>query len=214
MTARSLTFSHEPVFTESLAAALRPIYETSFPPAERESYASLAGNVAEGRYRLFVARQAGEPVGMAIVYPLPEVAAVYLPYMAIASLARSRGIGGRLFDFVAGELAAAGGATGLIFEVEAEADSPADEVEIRRRRIAFYQRHGASIIECAPHYRAPDLSGPGLVRFTLMWRPLAGPPGTPSGGRLRELVQAVLWHGYGLDSEHALVQAALRDLAC
>ncbi len=213
--ADSLSLGQETRLTPADARALRAIYESSFPPSEREDFDGLLASAAAGRRTLYVARLAGEPVGLASVRALRSVDGVgYLEYLATAANLRSQGIGGRLLTAIVEALRTGEQVAALVFEVESVEHSPPDEAEIRQRRIAFYRRHGAAVIECAPRYRAPDLAAPGEVHFRLMWLPLDGSASTPRGERLRALTRALLTEGYGLPADHPLVRAVLDDLAC
>ena len=47
----------------------------------------------------------------------------------------------------------------MIFEVELPEEADGEERTLRERRIGFYLRNGASIVDCAPRYRTPNLAG-------------------------------------------------------
>lgn len=197
-----------------LAAPLRAIYEANFLPSQREPFEHLMAAVEEGALCLLVAWLADEPVALAIIMPLEGTDVIYLSYIAVRSDLQSQGIGGHLLDHLLGLLRDEQRASGLLFEVESVDHSPPHEAAQRRRRVHFYERHGAAVVACAPHYRAPDLSGPGVLYYRLMWIPLAKAAAVPVGERLRTLVQALLAQGYVLPADDPLVQAVLDDLTC
>jgi len=209
-----LLIRYEKRIGPQLAAPLRAIYESNFPPSQREPFEHLAAAVEEGALRLLVAWLDDEPVALAITMPLEGTDVVVLSYIAVRSDLQSRGIGGRLLDHLIGLLRDEQHVSGLLFEVESVNHGPPHESAQRRRRVRFYERRGASIVACAPHYRAPDLSGPGVLYYHLMWLPLAEAAVVPVGERLRTLVQALLMQGYGLPADDPLVQDVLDDLTC
>lgn len=196
-----------------LDARLRPIFEESFPPSEREPFEELAAGIAEGRMRLFVARMDDEPVGMGVTIDLPANRAAVLSYMAVRGDLRGGGIGGRLLAQIASTLNAEG-TVHLLLEVESVDYAPPEEVELRRRRVRFYQRHGAQIIPCAPCYRVPNLAEPGVVYYYLMWLPLRRRARMPAGARLRRLVRAIFRRSYGLPPRDPLVRDVIGELIC
>lgn len=208
-----LVIRREECIGPPLGASLRAIYEANFPPSQRVAFEHLVAAVEAGDLHLLVAWWADEPVGLALFAPLEGTEAVVLEYLAVRSDLQSRGVGGRLLDHLIGLLRSKGRTCGVLLEVEAIHHGPPHEAVQRRRRVRFYERHGAAIIPCAPHYRAPDLSGPGVLHYHLMWIPLAE-AATPSGERLRALVQALLMQSYGLPADDPLVQSVLADLVC
>ncbi len=196
-----------------LEASLRAIYEANFPPSQRVAFEHLIAAVEGDSLHLLVAWLADEAVGLALFAPLEGTQAVVLEYLAVRSDLQGQGIGGRLLDHLIDLLRSEGRASGLLLEVEAVHHGPPHETVQRQRRVRFYERHGAVIVACAPHYRAPDLSGPGVLYYHLMWIPLAE-AAVPSGEQLRALVRALLVQSYDLLPNDPLVQAVLADLVC
>src|SRR5258708_10862925 len=102
------------------------IYETSFPPEEREAAEDLLAAVESGDLDCHVARQDGALVGLAVTLRLRAVPVSYLEDLAAAPALRGRSIGARLLD--ASHLAAA---VGTVFEVERPEDAAGDERALR-----------------------------------------------------------------------------------
>jgi ribosomal protein S18 acetylase RimI-like enzyme len=189
---------------------LKAIYLKSFPPSERDAFPKLVQHVSEGRGCLFTARLGGELVGFAVTMPLPRTDAHFLQYLAVAPRFRDRGIGSKLLGTVRQRLRRAGDASGLILEVEP--DDRAPRKALRKRRIEFYRRNGARIVECAPHYRAPGPAGQGALDYMLMWLPFRGTAETPCGAVLRRLVRSIFVYGYGCHADEPSLRAVLRGL--
>lgn len=183
------------------------IYEESFPPSEREDADHLLARIAAGGCLGLVAESEGEIVGLAVLGELPVAGVRYLEYLAVSAGRRGAGIGGRLLG-----RATALGRIGTVWEVEPVASANDGERELRRRRVAFYERHGAVLVDAAPGYRAPAMDREGSLPYDLMWLP--GPDGPPrlEGDLLRAVVRALLTSGYGRPEDDPLVSDVLARL--
>jgi hypothetical protein len=193
------------------------IYETSFPPSERDETADLVASIQAGERLCFLARRDGVVVGLAVVFRLNEPSVAFLEYMAVAASERNAGIGGSIFTQLQTDLRADGeDPVGILFEVDPPEEADGAERVLRERRVDFYLRHGASVVECAPRFRAPNLSREDeTVNLTLMWLPLAGgAPTELAGSFLRRCVEAVLTESYALGRDDQLVREVVDELAC
>lgn len=204
-------------FDTPARARFASIYEPSFPPAERDATDSLLTSIEAGDRTCDVALLQGDIVGLAVTKPFRIPGTAALEYLAVDTARRDQGIGSLLLGNLGARLDKAAGTTtrGWILEVEPpNASEDSAERELRLRRIGFYERNGASIIECAPLYRAPNLERPGTLPYILMWLPTNHPKGAPTGGFLRDLVAAVLTESYELEPGDPLVGQVLDDLTC
>jgi ribosomal protein S18 acetylase RimI-like enzyme len=192
------------------------VYEQSFPPSERDDTRSLMASIARGERLCFAASESGELIGLAVVLPLTTAPVALLEYLAVDAPCRNRGIGSRLLRHMSKALPGhAARLQGILLEVEPTETEDQGERGDRLRRIAMYERNGARVVDCAPRYRAPDLSTEGhTLRYTLMWLPLQGGPGIARGALLHDAVRAVLTEGYGLDPSNGLVEDVVDELAC
>ena len=180
----------------------------SFPAEERDEPGHVLASIEAGVRRCFMAHSAGRLVGLAVVLPLRTASAVLLEYLAVDPLARGGGLGGELFERVVVDLHAADSPPdGLIFEVDPPEEAAGDERQIRLRRIAFYERHGAVLITGVGTYRAPSLTGSGEVPYRLMWRPVK--VDLPDTSHLLQVIRAVLVEDYGCSPQSPLVQTVL-----
>ena len=186
------------------------IYESSFPEGDRDPTMDLLDAIAAGERRCTVAVVDGRLAGLAIFYQLAGLEVEYLDYLAVDPARRSQGIGSRLLDRVVAELQPS--RLGLFFEVEPLAGSAGAERALRQRRIDFYLRHGARLVDCAPGFRAPARGGP--LPYTLMWRPLGDQRPRLEGDLLRRSLVALFRQAYDLDASDPLVREVLAGLAC
>lgn len=193
-------------------ARFADILVDSFPASERDEPDQVIANIEQGRRRSLFAYDDNVLVGFAVFLDLPAVEVVLLEYMAVTGDARGRGIGGLLFDAVVAELAHEEvPCAGLVLEVEAPYGASGDEEIQRKRRISFYERHGALVVTAAPAYRVPSTMGPEALPFLLMWRPMAA-SGALGGALLRTVVEAILVVGHDLDAGDPFVASVLAEL--
>lgn len=197
---------------DALTGHIRPIYLDSFPPEERHNFDDIVAGIQAGRLWLFTAERAGRLAGFAITMPLRGANVHLFDYLAVAEEARGNGVGSALIQALVDALRADGGVSGLLLEVESdEASLPTDRA-LRQRRIRFYERHGASVIEAALSYRAPNLAGPGSVPMKLLWLPLRPGAGAPAGPMLRDVIIRLYQQGYGRPLDDPLLQEVLNGL--
>ena len=198
-------YSLEPVETLSPAAmtGLRRIYEEGFPPHQRADFAAVTTERQEGELALALV-SGGQPCGFAVLRPLHGTGRAFLRYFVVAQARRGQGLGGLLWEKLTARLRDAG-FTLLVFDVE-DPDEPAcgpDQARLRFRRVAFYQRHGASLLPVtgyrAPH-AAPETSG--WSPMLLMTAPVSGHPAPPDPGQARVIVEAVYRFRWELEPEH------------
>jgi GNAT superfamily N-acetyltransferase len=197
----------EPV--EALSAAdldqVRRIYAGGFPPQLRASFASVTAQRAAGEDALALLCD-GQPAGFALLRTLGETGWSYLRYFVVDQQRRGQGLGGTMWDELTARLRAAG-QTLLVFDVEDPAEPGCDPAErrLRERRIAFYQRHGASLLPVSG-YRTPPAAGTEWAALLLLAAPLS--PGAADPGRqARAIVAAVYQHRWGLQPGHPQLTA-------
>jgi len=204
MSASSIHVTRTTELSPAHRAQFRAIYEASFPPAERENFELYAPRLAAGSRWFFGAFRADALIGFATFAPNIMPAIHLLEFLAVASDARSGGIGGQLLDAATRALDA-----DFLLEVESDDECADDERALRQHRIRFYQRHGAQIVT-ELNYRIPRTDGVGALPMKLMWLSPHGHP-MPRGAQLRECVQAIYSQCYALPREHPLRQSGFPD---
>lgn len=172
------------------------IYQSSFPPSEREPAEVILESLNKGGFAAR-ARRNDRTIGIATAQLLTDPPLIFLVYLAVEASQRSRGQGAQLLDYVAAmgqqRLQARGlSARALVWESD-RPELAASDVErlLSSRRLAFYRRNGGEIIE--PNYLQPPVDGIAPVPMLLMWRPIdaATPPNTAS------IVDAIYYEKYG-----------------
>jgi ribosomal protein S18 acetylase RimI-like enzyme len=214
MNLEDLTIQRATRLDEAWQASLSQIYTASFPPSERAEFSEFVKDIEEKRRDLYLARgHQGELIGFADIAILPSTKIGYGEYIAIALPHRNKGAGSKLFWHVMNDLKARN-LPGFVFEVEAEDEGPEEERDLRKRRIGFYRRNGAGIVECAPSYRMPNLSGGGTLGMNLMWAPLARQEENLTGQFLRDCICDIYSLIYARGPGDPLLQTVLDGLVC
>ncbi|MET9271213.1 GNAT family N-acetyltransferase [Kribbella sp. NPDC003557] len=186
--------------------AVRRIYLDSFPERQRERFDDLIGAIRAGDVDGWVQVDGETPVGMAIALRFASVDWYFLEYFAVDGSVRGKGYGTALLA----SLVEQAGVRRMIFEVEDPNDTTdPDEMAIRRRRIVFYQRLGARLID-GVDYVVPDVTGTGTEPLRLMWFDADGQ--NLDRATLETLVRALYVEGYGLPPSHTLLAAAVKSL--
>lgn len=179
------------------------IYEASFPANERESPEVVLKSVQRGTGMAFRFHCRGTTFGLATTHVLKEPAAVFLVYLAVAPAERKRGAGAALFQYAwqSGSDRLIGlnlQPAGMVWEVDpvpsigGEVD--AAEAEVRRRRIAFFQRCGGQLLP--QRYLQPPVDGIAAVPMMLMFLPAEGER-SPTPETVADLVKAIYFEKYG-----------------
>jgi ribosomal protein S18 acetylase RimI-like enzyme len=195
-------------------ARFRDLYESAFPPEERDDTDKLVEGLLDGSRPCLAARKAGDLAGFAVYSVLGETRIAFLEYLAVRPELRNQGIGAQLlqeFKRRIGERVPS--MRGIVFEVDPPDDATGAEAQLRARRIAFYERNGATLVTELPRLVVPNLAGPGTLSMLMMWIGFSPAPVTLKGAPLRECIEALFVHGYWLDPADPLIQQNLRAIA-
>lgn len=142
---------------EPLRAQLERIYNSSFPPEERENPDYIFDSSPDRE--VFVLRDPHDhsALGFASVLRVDDSIEL-LEYLAVSPNQRNSGIGGYLLEFVFDSLSRDGSRT-LFMELEKPESAGASHQAARR--IRFYERHGCKPVEWVPDYWIPNFRIPG-----------------------------------------------------
>jgi GNAT superfamily N-acetyltransferase len=193
----------EPVesLTAEGAGQVRRIYEDGFAAHLRADFDSLTTGREAGESALALV-QDGEPRGFVMLRPLGGSGWMFLRYFVAGQ--RGQGLGGIMWDQLMAWLRADGYPL-LVWDVE-DPDEPGTgpaEVEIRNRRIRFYERHRGRLLPVEgygnPH--GDDWTPMRLMAAPTPADPAAGLPGTPA------IVAAVYQYRWRLDPADPRVTA-------
>ena len=175
-------------------AAARAIYEASFPPSLRAPWSDLVEHRPDERFVVLIDGDGdAAAVGIALIRRLGDTGMAFVRYLAVDPTLRDRGLGTQLVAHLR-ETLRSDGIGVLLLDVEKPTGEHAEE---DRRRIAFYERSGLTLLD-VPGYAPPEHGETGeIVPLLLMGDVLDG--GAPlDGSRLDEAVRAVLVHRYGV----------------
>ena len=130
-------------------AGVRRIFEDGFAPHLRSEFGTLTSGREPGEIPLALVHE-GQPRGFVMLRPLGRTGWMFLRYFVVDQHVRGQGLGGIMWDRLMARLHADGYPL-LVWDVE-DPDEPGtgpDEVRIRQRRIAFYQRHHGRVLPIA-----------------------------------------------------------------
>jgi GNAT superfamily N-acetyltransferase len=190
---------------EAAIEAAREIYEAGFPAAVRAPFRDLVDTRPDERMQLLL-DEASQVLGVALVRDLGDTQWTFLRYFVVAAQRRGQGIGGRLWSALCRDLAARGRGR-LLFDVEDPDDAAADphEADERRRRVRFYRRLGADLVDPAayapPHHGE---AGTAAIPLRLLGADLDAKGGSRpldlDGPATEQLVAAVMQLRYGVNA--------------
>ncbi len=190
---------------DAVVAIYREAFEAPWemPVAALERFArERRGESLLGRGLALV--EAETAVGLALSGYLAAANLLHLKYLAVAPDRRGRGYGSRLLQAsaMAGESIARAvghaGCCGVLLEVEMpEGPPPTADRQLRRRRIAFYERQGA--IRTGIPFPRPPWAPAEQPDWEVMFLPGRTWSGTLDGPARRHLARALLVEGYHAD---------------
>jgi GNAT superfamily N-acetyltransferase len=204
-----------PLGQEALA-----IYEQAFPEAERDSVENIAASLKNtapetdvSHFRVLLDQ--GAVVGFSYFSSYKEYYLGYLKFIAVRAELRGKRYGPVLLQDALRQLRIDGRRAtgwpylGLILEVERPEAAENEEVRaLRERRIKFYQRNGAVLLENL-NYVAPSVA-PGQPSLPFHLMVLRAVPKYGMQRWLRpKAVTALLVEGYGEDPDSWFVHHAL-----
>jgi GNAT superfamily N-acetyltransferase len=178
-------------------AALEKLYEDRFPGELRAPLDDLL------RDEVAVLISAdGQPGGFAVTRALGPTGWVFLRYFAVA--ARGQGVGSQMWAALRQRWAHAG-YSHVMLDVEdpAEPGPEPDEVSIRDRRIAFYQRLGVELLPVREYLPPHD----DVPHRLLLLTAATGVAALPD---VRAVVEGVYEYRYGLAPDDPAVRHTLR----
>lgn len=204
-----ITVTQQSRFSTKHAEQFRAIYLDSFPPQERAEFSSLLESVARGGRWFFAATRDDNLLGFAIIVPRVASDVHLLEYLAVDVNARNNGIGGMLLQSVVAAIRDSQSATSMLIEVEPDDEGDDNERRLRVRRIEFYRRYGARVVEDATNYRVPLADRDGTMRMKLLWLPIVQNADVPRDDKLRECVRGIGEKSYGMrDDELSSMEIA------
>ena len=188
------------------------VYETSFPPGQRQGVEDIRAQVEAGTMELDETRdQDGRIVCMTVTEVFDRVGPKFLLacYTATPPDLRSLGIGSlhrrRLVDLLEAEHP---DHLGLFSEIESTREPGLDPQTLatRQRRLAFFARLGVRRLPVDYRFPSYHPDAPSL-RGELLWVPFAAP--ALDRDTLRGVLTRIYTEGYGLDPAAPFVSEAL-----
>ncbi|MFM9134947.1 MAG: GNAT family N-acetyltransferase [bacterium] len=174
-------------------AAVRSIYEASFPESLRSDWAEIGDPRGDEELLVLVD---GDAVGFALMRYLGATGYAFVRYFAVDESLRGRGRGARLMRGLVAVLEQRG-CHAVLLDVEDPDADPVHEEE-GRRRIAFYQRQGLALLPVAD-YAPPDHGSSGEQVALLPMGMALGAHPSLKGETLEAAITAVMRYRYGVE---------------
>ena len=182
------------------------LYLEAFPANERHPLAVIKSRIEAGDSKIYVGTLSGKVACMALMWYFKKINYVLLDYIAVGAEFRSLKIGSVFLEYLVKE-GIADGRT-MVFEVEHPAfgDNPAE----RKRRVAFYIKNGAYIIDDFV-YKLPPLDGKVPTEMMLMLYP-AQAIDSYSPDDVRSIVVSLYNELYGRDENDPLLLSFINTI--
>jgi GNAT superfamily N-acetyltransferase len=159
--------------------------------------------LAGGSYRLFAYAEGDDVRGVALVYFSTALRFAWLDYFAIRSDLRGQGLGSKLFrEIVQLAIDQDLKPDWLLFEVDDDYEGDAQREAGCRRRVEFYRRLGARLLENVPYKFPSAFAAP--IRMRLMAYQVRS-DATLSPDDLSKLVKEIFLNVHGRGNDDALL---------
>ena len=146
----------------SMPAAMKRLYERSFPAEERRPQASLDAGVSSGSIDLWLIQADGADIGFLTAHRLPS-GLTYIEQFAVEDSMRGSGVGSAALT-----LMGAMNQGPMVLEAE-----PAGANSMATRRIGFYRRMGFELWDDYKYIQPAYAPGLGTPELRLMTRGIA-----------------------------------------
>jgi GNAT superfamily N-acetyltransferase len=182
------------------------IYAEAFPANERHPAPLIAERVRDGLSKLYVASSDDEITFIALLWPLKTTDFLLLDYMATKATHRGKGIASAFLTELGKKLSN----SGQYLVMEVEDPKVGDRQNEKEKRVTFYKRHGAKVLE-GVRYLLPPLDGTSPTEMILMMFPEHS--GKEIGGPLiKSVIFQIYRELYNRQEDDALLGTFVHDI--
>ena len=182
------------------------IYAEAFPANERHPAPLIAERVRDGLSKLYVASSDGEIIFIALLWPLKTTEFLLLDYMATKATHRGKGIASAFLTELGKKLSN----SGQYLVMEVEDPKVGDRQNEKEKRVTFYKRLGAKVLE-GVRYLLPPLDGTIPTEMILMMFPEHS--GKEIGGPLiKSVIFQIYRELYNRQEDDALLGTFVHDI--
>jgi GNAT superfamily N-acetyltransferase len=182
------------------------IYAEAFPANERHPAPLIAERVRDGLSKLYVASSDDEITFIALLWPLKTTEFLLLDYMATKATHRGKGIASAFLTELGKKLSN----SGQYLVMEVEDPKVGDRQNEKEKRVKFYKRHGAKVLE-GVRYLLPPLDGTIPTEMILMMFPEHS--GKEIGGPLiKSVIFQIYRELYNRQEDDALLGTFVHDI--
>jgi len=182
------------------------IYEELFPNNERQPNDVFAKRIVSGQTELLIATDETQTLGFAVLWNFTYSNFALLDYFGVKKGLQNSGIGTRMMQNVL--RIAKKWNKDLVLEVERPGEG--ENLEEREKRLRFYLKNGALILQNVP-YRLPSLDNSVPIPMILMTVPLTLTTHY-SGTQIKALIEQIYRAVYNRTCDDKVLQSFIRDI--
>ncbi|MDP3359308.1 MAG: GNAT family N-acetyltransferase [Lutibacter sp.] len=182
------------------------IYQEAFPPSEQQPLSKISERIAAGKSQLFVGIIDEEVICMALLWDFKKTDFTLLDYMAVSEKHRNNHYGSKLFNFLVDKVKS----NQKFLLLEAENYFFGDNREQRKKRINFYLKNGAYLLDNVP-YVLPSLDKSLPLEALLLIAPKYKSPHVKKS-EIENLIKRLYLEIYEKSESYALLISVLKKI--
>ncbi|MDO9037349.1 MAG: GNAT family N-acetyltransferase, partial [Lutibacter sp.] len=182
------------------------IYQEAFPPSEQQPLSKISERIAAGKSQLFVGIIDEEVICMALLWDFNNTDFTLLDYMAVSEKHRNNHYGSKLFNFLVDKVKS----NQKFLLLEAENYFFGDNREQRKKRINFYLKNGAYLLDNVS-YVLPSLDKSLPLEAQLMIAPKYKSPHLKKS-EIENLIKRLYFEIYEKSENDELLVSVLKEI--
>ncbi len=185
------------------------VYSTVLNPDERRETSRIVDMLKNDKnYHLYAAVDSDSVVGISLIYNFEKLGVGFLDYLAVDATRQSNGIGSNLIKYSMKKMGEQmNDPLGLLFETANPDFEDPSEIPLCRRRLNFYKRNGAKILDGVDYMLPPQNKESELWPVHIMMIPVDAKYGLSKPFVLK-MIKSVYSGIYNYDNEQLIKETA------